>query len=219
MWCVAKITAEYRERMYRILDLYEEEYDKKYPVVCMDEKNCQLLEEARKPIALKEGSTAKYDYEYKRKGTGNIFVAVEAKAGKHFLSVTERRTKQDFACFIKILMNEVYPKAVRVRLVADNLNTHFEKSFYETYTKAEAKRILKRIEFYYTPKHASWLNMAEIEINILETECLDRKIASLEQLAQEVKAWELEKNNQKKKIYWNFTKRNADNKLSKYYVP
>jgi hypothetical protein len=184
----------------------------------VDEKNCQLLAEVRKPIALKEGSTAKYDYEYKRNGTGNIFVAVEPKAGKHFLLVTERRTKQDFANFIKRLMNEVYPKAVKVRLVADNLNTHFEKSFYETFTKAGAKRILRRIEFNYTPKHASWLNMAEIEINILETECLDRKIGSIAMLTKEVDAWELEKNNQNKKIYWKFTKQNADTKLSKYYV-
>jgi len=218
MWCIAKITEEYRERMYSILELYAEAYDKKYPVVCMDEKSCQLLAEARKPIPLKEGSLAKYDYEYKRNGTGNIFVAIEPKAGKHFLSVTERRTKQDFAYFVKRLMNEVYPKAVKVRLVADNLNTHFEKSFYETFTKAEAKRILSRIEFYYTPKHASWLNMAEIEINILEAECLDRKIGSIDILTREVGAWELEKNIQRKKIYWKFTKQNADTKLSKYYV-
>jgi hypothetical protein len=215
---MAKITKEYRERMYRILDLYEEKYNRKYPVVCVDEKSCQLLEEARKPIPLKEGSTAKYDYEYKRKGAGNIFVAVEAKAGKHFLSVTERRTKKDFACFIKELVDGVYPKSTKVRLVADNLNTHFEKSFYETFPKEEAKRILSRLEFYYTPKHASWLNMAEIEINILEIECLDRKTGSIEILKKEVKAWELQKNDQKKKIYWDFTKQKADDKLSKYYV-
>jgi len=188
MWCIAKITPEYRERMYRILDLYEEKYNNKYPVVCIDEKSCQLLEEARSPIPLKEGSTAKYDYEYIRKGTGNIFVAVEAKGGQHFLSVTQRRTKQDFAHFVKRLVDEIYPKAKKIKLVLDNLNTHFEKSFYETFSKKEAKRILKRIEFYYTPKHASWLNMAEIEINILETECLDRKIASIEMLTEEVKA-------------------------------
>lgn len=218
MWCIAKITKEYRERMYRILDLYEEEYKRKYPVVCVDEKNCQLLEEAREPIPLKEGSTAKYDYEYKRKGTGNIFVAVEAKAGKHFLSVTERRTKKDFAYFIKELVDDIYHKSTKIKLVLDNLNTHFKKSFYETFPKVEAKRILSRIEFYYTPKHASWLNMAEIEINILETECLDRKISTLEMLNKEVKAWEVEKNIQKKKIYWNFTKQKADIKLSKYYV-
>jgi hypothetical protein len=218
MWCVAKITEEYRDRMYKILDLYEEKYNKKYPVVCIDEKSCQLLEEARKSIPMKEGSSARCDYEYKRKGTGNIFVAVEAKAGSHFLLVTERRTKQDFAGFVKILMDEIYPKALKVRLVLDNLNTHFEKSFYETFTKSEAKRILRRIKFYYTPKHASWLNMAEIEINMLEIECLARKIGSMDKLTQEVKAWESEKNNQKKKIYWHFTKTIADNKLSKYYV-
>lgn len=218
MWCIAKITPEYRKRMYRILDLYEEKYNSKYPVVCIDEKSCQLLEEARSPIPLKAGSTAKHDYEYIRKGTSNIFVAVEAKAGQHFLSVTQRRTKQDFANFVKKLVDEVYPKAKKIKLVLDNLNTHFEKSFYETFSKKEAKRILKRIEFYYTPKHASWLNMAEIEINILETECLDRKIASIEMLTEEVKAWELQKNNERKKISWSFTKKKADKKLSKHYV-
>ena len=218
MWCIAKITPEYRERMYRILDLYEDKYNSNYPVVCIDEKSCQLLEEARTPIPLKEGSTAKHDYEYIRKGTGNIFVSVEAKAGQHFLSVTERRTKQDFANFVKKLVDEVYPKAKKIKLVLDNLNTHFEKSFYETFSKKEAKRILRRIEFYYTPKHASWLNMAEIEINILETECLDRKIESIEKLEEEVKAWELQKNKERKKIYWSFTKKKADKKLSKHYV-
>lgn len=218
MWCIAKITPEYRKRMYRILDLYEKKYNRNYPVVCMDEKSCQLLEDARKPIPLKEGSVAKHDYEYKRKGTGNIFVAIEAKAGKHFLSVTQRRTKQDFAHFVKQLIDEVYPKANKVRLVLDNLNTHFEGSFYETFSKKEAERILKRVEFIYTPKHASWLNMAEIEINILETECLDRKIESIEKLTKEAKAWELQKNNERKKIYWSFTKKKADKKLSKHYV-
>ena len=218
MWCIAAITPEYRERMYKVLDLYEEKYNKKYPVVCVDEKSCQLLKEARKPIPLKEGSTAKFDYEYARKGTGNIFVAVEAKAGKHFLSVTQRRTRADFANFIKNLIDEVYPKVKKVMLVLDNLNTHFEKSFYETYSKREAKRILNRIKFYYTPKHASWLNMAEIEINILEKECLDRKIESIEKLTEEVDAWELQKNNERKKIYWSFTSKKADKKLSKHYV-
>jgi len=218
MWCIAKITPEYRKRMYAILDLYEKGYNRKYPVVCIDEKSCQLLEEARKPIPLKQGSTAKHDYEYIRKGTGNIFVAVEAKAGKHFLSVTPRRTKQDFAHFVKKIIDEVYPMANKVRIVLDNLNTHFEGSFYETFSKREAERILNRIEFYYTPKHASWLNMAEIEINILETECLDRKIESIEKLTEEVRAWELQKNNEEKKIYWSFTKQKADKKLSKHYV-
>ena len=218
MWCIAKITPEYRKRMYWILDLYEEKYNNEYPVVCMDEKSCQLLKESRTPIPLKEGSIAKYDYEYIRKGTGNIFVAVEARAGKHFLSVTPRRTKQDFANFVKELIDQVYPKAKKIRLVLDNLNTHFEKSFYETFPEKEAKRILKRIKFYYTPKHASWLNMAEIEINILETECLDRKIESIENLADEVKAWELQKNNERKKICWSFTKKKADKKLSRHYV-
>lgn len=218
MWCIAKITKEYRERMYRILDLYHEPYDKKYPVVCIDEKNKQLLEETRKPIPLKEGRVAKYDYEYKRNGMSNIFAAIEPKGGNHWLSVTQRRTKEDFAWFVKNMMDGLYKRATKVRLVMDNLNTHFEKSFYETFSVAKAKKLLERIEFYYTPKHASWLNMAEIEINILEAECLDRKIGTIEELSKEVQAWSKQKNIEKKKIYWKFTKQIADEKLSTHYV-
>ena len=199
--------------MYKVLNLYNKKYDEKYPVVCVDEKSKQLLGEIRKPIPMKEGSPAKHDYEYKRNGTSNIFVAVEPKAGNHFLKVTKRRTKQDFAIFIKELLMK-YKKANKIQLVADNLNTHFEKSFYETFKKSEAIKILERIKFIYTPKHASWLNMAEIEINMLETECLDRKIETHDKLIREVSAWELEKNKTKKMIQWNFTKKKADMKLS-----
>ena len=217
MWCIATITPEYRNRMYKVLDLYKEEYDAKYPVICVDEKSKQLLGEIRKPIPMKVGSPAKHDYEYKRKGTSNIFVAVEPKAGRHLLKVTKRRTKHDYATFIKELLN-TYKKATKIRLVADNLNTHFEKSFYETFKLTEANKILKRIDFFYTPKHASWLNMAEIEINMLETECLDRKIDTHEKLIREVYVWESEKNKKNKKIFWKFTKKDADRKLSKHYV-
>lgn len=218
MWCIAAITSEYRERMYRILDLYNEHYNRGFPIICFDEKSKQLLEDSRKPIPLKPGSIAKYDYEYKRNGTCNIFVAVEPKAGKHYIQVTEQRTCADFALFIQWLVDKKYKRAKMIRIVLDNLNTHFEKSLYETFSKQESRRILKRIRFIYTPKHASWLNMAEIEINMMQKECLSRNIGNRTDLAKELKSWEYQNNKNKRKIYWRFTREKADRKLSKYYV-
>jgi len=151
--------------MYDVLDLYEERYDPKRPIVNLDEKTKQLLGEKRMPIPMKPGSPEKYDYEYVRNGTANIFVAVEVKAGKRVTQVTERRTRKDFALFVKMLVDGKYQDVEVLRLVVDNLNTHNEKSFYETFSKDEAERILSKIEFHYTPKHASWLNAAEIEIS------------------------------------------------------
>jgi len=204
--------------MYRLLDLYEEEYNPKRPVVCIDEKSKQLIEDIRKPIPMKPGSPAKHDYEYKRNGTRNIFVAVEPKAGKRTITVTKTRKKNDFANFVKGLVQKQYNKATEIRIVLDNLNTHFEKSFYETFSKKEAKKILEKISFIYTPKHGSWLNMAEIEINIMERQCLNRKIGNVEYLKNELKAWTDKRNKAMKKIKWTFTKQDADKKLSKYYV-
>lgn len=218
MWCIAAITTEYRERMYKVLDLYKEPYNKGFPVVCIDEKSKQLLEDSRTPIPLKPGSVIKYDYEYKRNGTCNIFAAVEPKAGKHFIQVTDQRTRQDFALFIRWLMDFKYRNAITVRIVLDNLNTHFEQSFYETFSKQESRRILKRIQFVYTPKHASWLNMAEIEINMMQNECLSRNIGQRKIMETELEAWCDQNNKDKRKIYWKFTKEKADKKLSKYYV-
>lgn len=218
MWCIVAITPEYRERMYRILDLYEEEYDKNCPVVCVDEKSKQLIEEIRDPMPLRPGRAARHDYEYKRNGTRNIFVAVEPKAGRRTVAVTGTRTKKDFAVFVRGLMKNKYRTATKIRIVLDNLNTHFEKSFYETFPPAEAKMMMDKIDFYYTPKHASWLNMAEIEINIMQRECLDRKIGQDDMLKTEIRLWSKQRNKQKKKIFWSFTKKDADKKLSKYYV-
>lgn len=218
MWCIGVITPEYRERMYRLLDLYAEDYDPKYPVVCMDEKSKQLLEGIRQPIPMKPGRSAKYDYEYKRNGTRNIFVAVEPKAGRRVIEVTKTRKKSDFSNFVADLVQKEYPKAIKSRLVLDNLNTHFPKSFYETYSKAEADQVLERIEFCYTPKHASWLNMAEIEINVMGKECLPDKIGNEERLKQQLEPWTTQRNKEEKKIHWTFTKQDADKKLSKHYV-
>jgi hypothetical protein len=219
MWCIQTIDSEYRKRMYDILDLYEEDYDPKRPLVCLDEKPKQLLGDKRTPIPIKPGSPEKYDYEYVRNGTANIFVAVEFKAGKRVTQVTQRRTRMDFAEFMKILITKNYSEAEIVRLVTDNLNIHNEKSFYETFGEEEAKQILEKIEFHYTPKHASWLNAAEIEINVMDTECTKRRIGNIGTLTNEVAAWMKRRNENKKKINWKFTKKNADEKLSKYYVP
>lgn len=218
MWCIAKLTKEYRKRMYRILDLYLKPYDPKNPTVCVDEKSKQLMSDTREPIAMKPGKPEKVDYEYKRNGTRNIFVAVEPLAGKHIIKVTKRRRKPEFAIFIKELVTKVYKTAEKINIICDNLNTHFEKSFYETFPKDEADKILQKINFYYTPKHASWLNMAEIEINMLEVECIGRRIASEKILKEEIKAWQKKINEQKRKINWSFTKRDAYKKLNHHYV-
>jgi len=218
MWCIAEITPEYRRRMYRLLELYEEAYNRDYPVICVDEKNKQLIEETRKPIPLKPGQPAKYDYEYIRHGTRNIFVAVEPRAGRRAIKVTKTRKKADFARFVRDLVKNRYPKATEIRIVLDNLNTHFENSFYETFEKKEADEILSKVAFYYTPKHASWLNMAEIEINIMDRECLGKKIGNENLLKQQINSWANERNKQKKKIIWKFTKQHADKKLGKHYA-
>ena len=218
MWCVQTIDAEYRERMYDVLDLYEEEYDPENPLVCFDEKPKQLIGDKRMSIPMKPGSPEKYDYEYVRNGTANIFMAVEFKAGKRVTQVTKRRTMVDFAQFVKMLVDEEYPDVENIRLVMDNLNTHKEKSFYVAFSEDEAERILDKIEFHYTPKHASWLNAAEIEINVMDIECTDRRIADMELLAYEVAAWTRGRNDNENKINWEFTSENADEKLSKHYV-
>lgn len=218
MWCIGKITQEYRDRMYTLIDLYEQDYNKLHPVVCVDEKSKQYLEETRDPLPMRAGSPCKYDYEYKRNGTGNLFVAVEPKGGKRIVKVTDTRTKPDYAYFIKELLEKHYREAKTIRLVADNLNTHFTKSFYETFPKAQANKLLKRIEFYYTPRHASWLNMAELEINTMDKQCTGGRIATKEQMRKQVRAWTRKRNKQRKTLTWSFTKSDADKKLSKHYV-
>jgi len=218
MWCITEITSEYRKRMYRILDLYSKPYDKRFPVICFDEKSKQLLDDSRTPLPMKPGSPMKYDYEYKRHGTCNIFVAVEPKAGNHHITVTDTRARKDFAYFMKDLIMVRYADAQRIYMVLDNLNTHFKKSFFETFSASEANQIMKRVRFIYTPKHASWLNMAEIEINLLDHECLDRNIPTRNDIEREIGAWCCQNNQEKRRIYWSFTKYKANKKLSKYFV-
>lgn len=218
MWCITEINAEFRERMYDILDLYEQPYDFRKPVVCVDEKPKQLLSDIRKHIPMKPGRCMRYDYEYKRNGTANIFVAVEPKAGRRITNVTGRRTKKDFAQFMKKLVR-THPRASQIQVVADNLNTHKPESLRETFSEQEAERLLRKIEFHYTPKHASWLNAAEIEISVMDAQCTGTRIKDKQTLKKEVKNWTQQRNKHKNKINWKFTKQKADQKLSKYYVP
>lgn len=218
MWCIQKIDEEYRSRMYRLLDLYKAPYDPFIPMICMDEKSKQLLKDTRIPIPAKPGSVEKYDYEYKRKGTCNIFVAVEPKSGIRYCEVTDTRTKADFAYFIWELVEIQFSDAKCVQIVLDNLNTHFEGSLVETFGAQQAAKLMKRIKFIYTPKHASWLNMAEIEINIMDRQCTGGRIADKNKLAKDVKKWSENRNKKKCTIEWKFTKQDADKKLSKHYV-
>ncbi len=218
MWCIQEITQEYRTRMYRLLDLYKQAYDPSQPMICMDEKSKQLLEDNRQPIKARPGKIEKFDYEYKRKGTCNIFVAVVPKAGIRIVKVTDKRTKEDFAYFIEELVERYFRKATCIQLVLDNLNTHFEGSLIETFGQRKANKLLKKIRFIYTPKHGSWLNMAEIEINIMDRQCTGGRIDSKETLESNVSIWSKERNKERCNIEWKFTRQDADKKLSKHYV-
>ncbi len=216
MWCIPKLTAEFKERMENLIELYMKPLDPKEPVVCLDEKSKQLLEDSRYGMSMKPGKTRVRDYEYVRKGTANIFVGVEPKGGKHFVEVTKRRTKQDYATFIQTLVKH-YPEADYIHIVQDNLNTHSEASLMVTFGKRKTKKIMKRIKFHFTPRHASWLNMAEIEIGVLARQCLKRRIPNMEMLTQEVSAWEKQQNEDKRLINWKFDKEKAQKVFPSLY--
>ncbi len=203
--------------MEDVLDLYEEPYDAKRPVVCFDEKPVQLVAETRKPQPVAPGRPRRYDYEYERKGTANVFLAVEPLGGWRHVAVTQRRTKLDFAAGMKELVDIHYPEAERIRVVLDNLNTHKGASLYDSFPPAEARRLLRRLEFHYTPKHASWLDMAEIELSVFASQCLDRRIPDLETLACEAAAWEARRNLDGIPVKWRFTLQNARTKLAHLY--
>ena len=218
MWCIGQLTDEYRHRMYDLLALYAKPFCRHEPVICIDEKSLQLIGHSRQPLPMAPHAPIKEDYEYTRNGTTNLFVAVEPKAGQRIVSVTERRTKVDFVAFIEELLTGAYAKARRIHLVLDNLNTHFRKCFEDVLGKRPAAKLLRRVVFHYTPKHASWLNMAEIEIGILSRQCLDRRIQNRELLEREVDAWQRDRNESQKTIEWTFTRQDADRKLGHYYV-
>ena len=187
-------------------------------MVCIDEKSKQLLQQTRTPIAARPGKPTKEDYEYRRAGTRNIFMAVEPKGGQRQAEVTARRTKSDFVRFIGQLVEKVYAGAQKVHLVMDNLNTHFRSSFEEILGDERAEQMLKRVKFPYTPKHASWLNMAEIEIGIMDRQCTGGRLTSEAMLRSEVTAWKRRRNQAQARIEWNFTRQDADQKLSRHYV-
>lgn len=220
MWCIQQITPQYRARMYRLLDLYKMKHDKNHPIVCLDEKSKQLLENNRKPIAAKPGSVEKCDYEYKRNGTCNIFVAVVPKTGIRYTKVTDTRKKEDFAYFVQDLVEIHFANIGNgyIQLVMDNLNTHFEGSLIETFGEQKTKQLMKKLRFIYTPKHASWLNMAEIEINIMDRQCTGGRIANKKTLTEMLEKWTVDRNEKKCHIEWKFTRQDADKKLSKHYV-
>ena len=203
--------------MEYVLDVYKRPYDADYPVVCMDESPKQLIEEVRPAIKMQPGQGAKTDYEYIRNGMVNIFMANEPLKGKRIVKVTEFKTKQDWATFIKEIADKNYPKAKTITLVMDNLNTHSARSLYETFKPAEAKRLWDRFEFVYTPKHGSWLNMAEIELHVLNGQCLNRHISTIEEIKNEVEAWQTHRNNKNSKINWQFTNKEARVKLKRLY--
>lgn len=218
MWCISAVNPEFVARMEDVLDLYSEKPDKRRPVVCFDETPRQLIGEARVPVAPKPGKTARFDYEYVRNGTANVFMFVDAHRSWRHAKVTDRRACADFAECMRDLVDTHYPAAERIRVVLDNLSTHTASALYETFEPEEARRILRRLEFHYTPKHASWLNMVEIEIGVMVAQCLDRRIPTKEMLVREVKAWERARNAAGARIKWLFTLDRAREKLGRAYL-
>jgi hypothetical protein len=203
--------------MEDVLAVYHLPYDPLFPVVCLDESSKQLIGEVQPPIPPGPGHGQIIDHEYVRHGVATLFVEIEPLAGRRHVAVTERRTRQDWAHFIKAMLDERYPKASKVRLVMDNLNTHEIASLYDTFPPAEARRLADRLEIHYTPKHGSWLNIAEIELSALSTQCLGRRIPTMEFMRQEISAWQLQRNQRGAPINWHFTTEKARIKLTRLY--
>jgi transposase len=217
MWCIPKVDAEYVARMEDVLDLYAEAPDPKQPVVCFDESPTQLIGEVRQPIPAKPGQLERYDCEYRRNGTANLFVFLDVHRPWRKVKVTDRRTAEDFAACMREISDVHFPKADKIRVVMDNLSTHSPSALYQAFPPAEARRVLRRLEFHYTPKHASWLNMVEIEIGVLRGQCLDRRIDSRQRLVSEIAAWERQRNKSGARIQWMFTAEKARKKMANAY--
>jgi transposase len=217
MWCIAKVDAEYVARMEDVLDLYAKEPKPNHPVVSFDESPVQLIGEVREPIAAVPGQALRYDSEYRRNGTANLFVMVDAHRPWRHVKVTDHRTGQDFAACMRDLVDQHYPRAQKIRVVLDNLSTHSAASLYNTFAPPEARRIMSKIEFHYTPKHASWLNMVEIEIGVLRTMCLDRRIEQRSVLESEIATWERRRNASRERIQWMFDCEKARKKMRHAY--
>lgn len=217
MWCIPKVDAEYVARMEDVLDLYGEEPDPARPVVCFDESPNQLIGEVRAPIPAEPGRPERYDYEYRRNGTLNLFVFLDAHRPWRHVKVTDRRTANDFAECMRDLVDVHYPEADCIRVVLDNLSSHSVAALYRTFPPAEARRVLRRLEFHYTPRHASWLNMVEIEIGVLRTQCLDRRIGCRQTMETEIDAWQQQRNACAATIKWMFSTEKARTKLATAY--
>jgi hypothetical protein len=203
--------------MEDVLDVYHRPLDPKRPLICLDEASKQLIGEAAQPVPAVPGQPERIDYEYTRNGTANLFMISEPLSGRRHVAVTDRRTAVDFAEAVRTLVEEMYPEAEKVVLVMDNLNTHKLASLYEAFPPEQAKRLADRLEVHYTPKHGSWLNMAEIELSVLSRQCLDRRIETREELEREVAAWERERNERGVPIRWRFTTADARIKLRRLY--
>ena len=217
-WCIPpKENAEFVWKMEDVLEVYQRPYDPRRPQVCLDEASKQLVGETRRAIPAAPGREVREDYEYVRNGTANLFMMFEPLAGRRHVEVTARRTKKDWAQVVKRLVDERYPTAGKIVLVMDNLNTHTPASLYEAFEPAEAKRLAAKLEIHYTPKHGSWLDMAEIEIGILNRQCLNRRLDRVEQLRTEVAAWEHDRNHRTVKVNWRFRTADARIKLKRLY--
>ena len=217
MWCIPKVDAEFVARMEDVLALYAEPPDERRPVVCFDETPRQLIGEERVPVPAEPGKRRRFDYEYVRNGTANVFMFVDVNRPWRHAKVTDQRTCIDFAECMRDLVDEHYPDAERIRVVLDNLSAHSASALYQRFEPAEARRILSRLEFHFTPKHASWLNMVEIEIGVMVRQCLDRRIADKATLIAEITAWERRRNREQARIEWMFTVERAREKLGRAY--
>ena len=217
MWCIPQVDGEFFARMEDVLDLYAEPPDPKRPVVCFDESPTQLIGEVRQPIPAKPGQLERYDCEYRRNGTANLFVFLDVHRPWRKVKVTDSRAAVDFAACMRDLADVHFPEANRIRVVLDNLSTHAAGALYRAFPAEEARRVLRRLEFHYVPKHASWLNMVEIEIGVLRSQCLDRRIATKKQLASEIAAWERQRNAEGARIKWMFTTGKARTKMGRAY--
>jgi transposase len=217
MWCIPQVDGEYVARMEDVLDLYAEPPDPNRPVVCFDESPVQLIGETRQPIPAMSGQLERYDCEYKRNGTANLFIVLDVHRSWRGVKVTDSRAAVDFAACMRELSDVHFPKAERIRVILDNLSTHSAGALYKAFPAGEARRMLRRLEFHYTPKHASWLNMVEIEIGVLRSQCLDRRIATKASLIAEVAAWERHRNASGARIQWMFTTYKARAKMGRAY--
>lgn len=216
-WCIPEVNAEYVLRMEDLLDLYNEPYDPKRPVVCFDECSYQLVEEVRLPLPPEPEQPERYDFEYKRNGAVNLFAYFQPLNGWRHIEVTQRRTKHDFAKQMKDLVDIYHRDADLIRLVVDNLNIHTPAALYEVFEPREARRIVQKLEFHYTPKHASWLNQVEIELSVLSRQCLERRIPDIQTLSSEIATWEKQRDLKRTSVYWRFQTTDARRKMERLY--